>query len=67
MTLHLIPAPSEESTFPGYGRDLCRICGTPTVSHAIGQCPEFAGPRLTIPAVSKRTLYRRMEAERNRR
>ncbi len=58
--------PSDESTFSGLGHDLCRICNEPTVSHAIGQCPEFKGPRLTIPAVSTRTLYRRRAAERNR-
>ena len=59
---------SEESTFPGNGRDLCRICGQPTLVHSIAQqCPEFQGARLTIPSVSLRTLYRRREAERNRR
>lgn len=68
MTCSPVPLhPSQESAFPGLGRDICRICGTPTVSHAIGQqCPQFPGPRLTLPAVSKRTTYRRRAAEKNR-
>ena len=31
--------------FPGLGKDLCRICGLPTVKHKIGPCP-FLGDEL---------------------
>ncbi len=30
----------KQNTYPGRGVDLCRICGTPTINHRIGPCPD---------------------------
>ncbi len=45
-------------TDKGRGHIRCKICGEPVADHAIGPCPQ-ATYKITLQAVSSRTLYRR--------
>ena len=64
-TCHNHPGEHGPNDCPGVGRIVCEICRKPTVDHRVGHpCPE-ATERITLPALSRRSSYRKAAEGRN--